>query len=100
MANQQNLKRSAGPGRPKGSKDSIPRTFRASIKKVFEDIASTEPTLIEKAVRAGLASAPPKSFAYVQLAAHYLDGKPTDKVDLTHSGAVTLVDEFSSSTRS
>ena len=84
MANLKNLKRTAGPGRPKGSKDSIPRTFRASIKKVFEDIATTEPKLIKKAVREGLASVPPKSFAYVQLAAP-LPRRQTDRQDRPHT---------------
>jgi hypothetical protein len=30
------------------------------------------------AMRAGLLADPPKSFQYLQLAAHYLDGKPAD----------------------
>jgi len=67
-------------GRKKGSKDAVPRSFKASIKAVFADVASTDPALITRAIRKGLAAAPPKSFPYLQLAAYYIDGKPAETV--------------------
>jgi hypothetical protein len=82
MANVQNLKRDAGPGRPKGCKNKVPATFKASIKKVFEDIATEDPELIKNAVLKGLRGKPRESFPYVQIAAHYIDGKPADVVKL------------------
>lgn len=76
-----------GPGRPKGSKDVVPRTFKASVKAVLEKIQSEDPGLIEKAIRKGLAGNPREAFVYVQLAAHYFDGKPieTIKGSMTHT---------------
>ncbi len=71
-----------GPGRPRGSRDKIPRALKASIRQVFEDIASEDPELIRAAVRAGLTAPPPKSFPYLQLAAAYVDGKPADEIKM------------------
>jgi hypothetical protein len=82
MPNTTGLKRTAGPGRPKGSKDAVPKSFKASIKRVFEDLATDEPDLIRAAVLRGLRGRPRESFPYVQLAAHYIDGKPADTVKL------------------
>ena len=64
----------------KGSKDSVPRSFKASVKRAFEEIGAEHPTLFGDAIVKGLNAAPPKSFHYLQLAAHYLDGKPTETV--------------------
>jgi len=65
-------------GRKKGSRDKIPRTFKASVKAIYEEIASNDPGIIRRAIVRGLSAPPPKSFPYVQLGAHYLDGKPTE----------------------
>ena len=70
-------------GRPKGAKDVVPRTFKASIKALYEKLATEQPELFENAItrdlenRRGIAA-----FHHVQLAAHYLDGKPADIVKL------------------
>lgn len=69
-------------GRPKGSKDEVPRSVKASIRAVLEDVISSEPGLIRDAIMRGLRAAPPRSFQYVQLAAHYVDGKPEDRLEI------------------
>lgn len=68
-------------GRKKGSKDKVPRTFRASVRAIFAEIASTKPKVIRKAIVKGLKASPPKSFPYLQLGALYLDGKPIEQAD-------------------
>ena len=74
------------PGRvskPKGSKDRVPRSVKASIVAVIQDVVNTEPALIRQAVIDGFRARPPKSFAYLQLAAAYLDGETQKRVEIT-----------------
>lgn len=80
--NTSNLKRGGSPGRPKGSRDKVTRTFKASIKHVFEEVATEDPELIRTAVLRGLRGRPREAFPYVQLAAFYLDGKPAETIKL------------------
>jgi hypothetical protein len=80
--------RKGGPGRPKGSKDRVPRSFKASLFSVFDRLETERPDLFEAAVIAGLEAKPPASFQYLQLWAHYREGKPTEKVE--HSGDMRL----------
>lgn len=77
-----NLKRTAGPGRPKGSKNKVPATVKASIKAVFEQIASDDPQMIKDAILKAIRGKPRDAFPYLQLAAHYIDGKPSDVLKL------------------
>ena len=91
MRNTQNLKRDAGPGRPKGSKDKVPRTFKASIKAAFEKIASDDPQLVEDAILKGLRGRPREAFHYVQLAAYYLDGKPKEQLEVSGELAMPTI---------
>jgi hypothetical protein len=83
-------------GRPPGAKDTVPRTFRTCIKAVCEDIDTKNPELIRGAFEKGLRSAPPKSFQYLQLWAHYVSGKPADKVEVSGELRMpTIVNHFS-----
>lgn len=68
------------PGRPLGAKDKLPRSAKASIKKIFEEVGSTDPEMIRAAIMRGLQAEPPKSFPYLQLAAAYVDGRPVETV--------------------
>lgn len=76
-------------GRPRGAKDAVPRTFKASIKAMYEKLATKRPELFEDAIthdlrtRRGMAA-----FHHVQLAAYYLDGKPKEQVEV--SGDVSV----------
>jgi hypothetical protein len=63
------------PGRPKGSE-------RASIVALLDEIARKHPGKIRDAFLAGIEARPPRSFAYLQLLTHYLDGKPKDTLAL------------------
>ena len=40
--NTSGLKR-GGPGRPKGAKNTVPGDFKASIRRVYEEVASSDP---------------------------------------------------------
>ncbi len=79
-------------GRKPGSKNKIPRTFNASVRAICEEVASDSPEIIKNALIKGLKADPPKSFQYLQLAAHYLDGKPTERSDASHDLASMLAD--------
>lgn len=89
-----NLKRTAGPGRPKGSRDKIPRSFRASVAQLYRDLADEQPELYRDAIERGLRSEPPKSFPYLQLAASYIDGKPRDHIDVDLTDARIPLEVF------
>lgn len=83
-------------GRPRGSKNKITRTIRQSIKAVCETIDAENPALIRDAFEKGLKSGPPKSFAYLQLYAHYTSGKPPDKLVLDGELRIpTIVNHYS-----
>lgn len=70
-------------GRKKGSRDKIPRGFKQSIRYLYEELAKAQPELFRSALVRGLKAAAPKNFPYLQMGAHYLDGKPTESVRLT-----------------
>ena len=65
------------PGRLKGAKDRVPR---ASIRGAIRAVAAKDPALFETILRKGLGLAAPSNFRYLELCAHYLDGKPTQAV--------------------
>lgn len=96
--NTDGLKRSAGPGRPKGRRNTVPGSFKASIRGLYEKLAKEEPALFEAAIRRDLSNRRgTAAFHHVQLAAFYLDGKPKDRIE--HSGEVgggipTIVNVF------
>jgi hypothetical protein len=64
----------AKPGRRKGSKNKIPRSVKALILGICEQIVTENPELIRRALVAGLTAKPPRSCPYLQLAVYYLDG--------------------------
>lgn len=76
-----NFKKGQG-GRKKGAKDKVPRTFKGSIRALYVELANERPELFRAALERGLKSASPKSFPYLQMGAHYLDGKPVETVQL------------------
>lgn len=73
--------RRIGPGRPKGSKDRVPRSFKSGVIAAYERIESDDPQLIERAIRAGLEGKQP--FPWVSLYAQYTASKPKERVELT-----------------
>ena len=89
--NTAGLKRDAGPGRPKGSKNKVPGSVKASFRKVCEDIGAEQPDLIRKAFERGLTARPPHSFSYLQVWAHYTDGKPKDTIEVRQRGKLIEV---------
>lgn len=92
--NTSGLKR-GGPGRTKGSKDAVPRSFKASIRAVFDDLLSKDPKILQAAVLRGLSSRKPKeAFLYVRLFAD-LTGELKQQIELSGSidvDATTAID--------
>lgn len=87
--NTSGLKR-GGPGRTKGSKDAVPRSFKASIRAVFEDLLSKDPKILQAAVLRGLSSRKPKeAFLYVRLFAD-LTGELKHQIELTGKDGAPL----------
>lgn len=83
--------KSRGRGRPLGSKDTIPRSVKGSIKRIFEEVATDNPELIRKAIEDGLKARAPKSAPYLTLAAAYVDGKPRDTVAVENADGTPVV---------
>lgn len=69
-------------GRQKGAKDKVPRGFKRSIRALYEQLADEQPETFRKALEDGLKAKAPASFQYLQMGAHYLDGKPAETVTI------------------
>jgi hypothetical protein len=74
--------RRGGPGRPKGRKNKVPPSVKASVKEVLEEVAGNNREEIRAAILKGINSKPPHSLRYVEVIAHYVDGKPAETVKL------------------
>ena len=64
-------------GRPKGRKNKLPS---GSIRAMCKWLAEERPELYRDAIVRGLRAREARSFPFVQLAAHYLDGKPVERL--------------------
>jgi len=73
----------AGPGRPAGRKNKVPGSVKASVREVLAEVAEKDRAEIREAIRRGIRSRPPHSLRYVELVAHYTDGKPKDSVEIS-----------------
>jgi len=78
-------------GRPKGTKDLIPRGHRAGIRAVLRELIAEQPETFRRALLRGLKSPPPHSARYLDLAALYLDGRPLQTVELQTRQPIILV---------
>ena len=67
-------------GRPKGVKDKVPHSLKASLKRIYEELVGENEAEVKEAIRKKLLLA--DNF-HVQTAIYYLDGKPTDQVHVT-----------------
>lgn len=78
-------------GKPVGAKDTVPRSFKASVKAVYEQIVSEDPDILKAAVLRGLQARKPKeAFAYVRMLAE-MQGELKQQIEL--SGQVAIDDE-------
>lgn len=69
-------------GRPKGAKSKVPQGVRASVKAILEDVVLRKKKTVRTAIVDGIRSGPRHADRYLRLAAEYVDGKPTDNVNL------------------
>jgi hypothetical protein len=58
----------------------VPRTFKGTIKRIFEEVATENPDLVHKAIVRGLKAPAPKSFPYLQLLTVTVDGKEAQAI--------------------
>lgn len=79
--NTSGLKRDAGPGRPKGSRDKHPRSAKRAIEALLEDFGN-DVALIESVIRKGLTARPPTSFPYLRLIVEQNAGAPEQDVNV------------------
>ena len=85
-----NLPSKPGPGRTPGTPDSVPRTVRASIRQIFQELGEQEPEIYKKAIRKGLQAGTRDSFPFVRLAAAYLDGVPAQTLRIEDENKLDL----------
>jgi hypothetical protein len=69
-------------GRPRGSKDSVPKSVKASVKAVIEEVVSENKVSLYDAVLDGIESGPRYAHNYLRMAAEYTDGKPDQALTL------------------
>lgn len=69
-------------GRPRGSHDSIPRSVRASVKAVIEEVVTEQQPSIYNAIIDGIESGSRNAHNYLRLCAEYTDGKPDATLNL------------------
>ena len=75
-------------GRPRGARHTLPS---GTIKGIFNWLAQEEPELYRNAIERGLRAPEAKSFPFVQLAAHYLDGKPIERIAIQADARLLFV---------
>lgn len=86
-------------GKPKGAKDEVPRSFKASIRAVYEKLQHEKPELFVNAIERGLTSRRPKeAFPFVRLYAELI-GEMKQQVELTGNLNVEQQDAFALRTR-
>lgn len=69
-------------GRPKGSTNVVPAGVKASVRAILEEVVRHRKKTVRDAIVEGIQSGPRHADRYLRLAAEYVDGKPTDNVNL------------------
>lgn len=81
-------------GKPKGAKDLVPRSFKATLLSVYEKVCSDDPEIIGRAVVAGLRSRRPKeAFPFVKLYAE-LRGELKQVLQFQDAPPLLVVDQL------
>ena len=75
-------------GRPPGRRNRLPG---GSIRAMCKWLAEERPELYRDAIVRGLRAREARSFPFVQLAAHYLDGKPIERVQVVADARMLFV---------
>ena len=77
-----------GHGRRKGAKDKIPRSFRATVREMYQNILARSGRAVEagmeKRMKAG-------DYHLIMNAADYLDGRPVQRVALETPQPITFI---------
>ena len=94
--NTQGLRR-GGPGRPKGSKNHVPKKFKKALENAFLVIGHENPELVKAAIEKGLRGQPREAFPFVQLFSFYNHGKPPDVIDLRGGVMPKIINNFTTS---
>jgi hypothetical protein len=75
-------------GRPKGAKNKLPG---GSVRAMCKWLSEEQPELFRDAIVRGLKAREARSFPFVQLAAHYIDGKPVERVQVQTADRLVFV---------
>lgn len=70
------------PGRVKGATDKVLRSWKGSIRDLCQEVAENEHTTLRSAVMRGLTADAKHAHHYLRLVADYVDGRPTDNINL------------------
>lgn len=84
-----------GEGRPRGSINKVPAGFKPSIKAIYEKLMAAHPEEWESAIRTAIRKGGRDAFAHIQLAAHYFDGRPVERMEMKSDREVLIVDTIS-----
>ena len=79
------------PKKKRGQYNRVYPMEEASVRKLLEEVVIENPERIKKAVRRGIGRGGNVGFHYVQLSAHYLDGKPPIKLHLEPTQPINFI---------
>ena len=79
------------PGRPKGTRNKIPRSFKSSIALLFQELGQEDRARWKAAIRRVMRLGGRTAFPYYQMAAHYLDGKPVERVQVEGTQPIQII---------
>ena len=70
----------------------MPRSLKASIRRIYEELLAEEPENFKARIRKGLLGKRGlESVAHVKLAAAYLDGLPVQRIEAQESQVVKII---------
>ena len=79
------------PGRPKGSKNKVPGSLKATVVVILAELAAEDREQWKQTIRDAIREGGRVAFPYIQLAAYYLDGKPVDRVNIQGTQPIHII---------
>ena len=79
------------PGRPKGSKNRVPGSLKATVVVILAELAAEDREQWKQTIRDAIREGGRVAFPYIQLAAYYLDGKPADRVTVQATQPIHII---------
>ena len=79
------------PGRRKGSKNRVPGSLKATVVVILAELAVEDREEWKRTIREAIRQGGRVAFPYFQLAAHYLDGKPVERVNVEGTQPIQII---------